>query len=63
MKKPCGIQEQLDKAMEQAVAPENVLPMAMSKSVKRLGLDCDESDLKALINALSNAENGSINID
>ena len=63
MKKPCGIQEQLDKAMEQTVAPENVLPMAMSKSVKRLGLACDESDLNALINALSNAEDGSIKID
>lgn len=63
VKKPSGMQDEFDKAIEQTVAPKNILPLAMSRSVERLGLNCDESDLKALINAVINSEHGEINID
>lgn len=63
VKKPRGIQEQLDKALVEAAALEKILPVALAKSVKRLDLNCDESDLKTLSNALSNAKDGAIKID
>lgn len=63
MKKDGAIQEQLDKALAQAALPENVLLLALEKSVERLGFQCDKPDLKALAVALGNAEDGSINLD
>lgn len=63
VRKPSGMQNEFDKAIEQTVAPESILPLAMSRSVERLGLDCDESDVKALINAIINAERSRISMD
>lgn len=58
-----AIQEQLDKALTQAALPENVLLLALARSVKRLGFQCDEPDLKALGIALNKAEDGVIKLD
>lgn len=57
------IQHQLDKALTKAALPENILLLALSRSVKRLGLQCEESELEALGIALSNAEGGVIKLD
>ncbi|MCV4285363.1 DUF5677 domain-containing protein [Pseudomonas capsici] len=62
MNKPYRLQEQLDKALTEATAPDNILHIALKKSIKRLNLNCDDSDLKALTNALSNAKDDEITI-
>ncbi|WP_455885651.1 DUF5677 domain-containing protein [Pseudomonas spelaei] len=63
VKKNGAIQKHLDKALTQAALPENVLLLALARSVKRLGLQCDEPDLKALGIALNKAEDGVIKLD
>lgn len=63
MKKQGTVQEQLDNALARVALPENIIQLALAKSVVRLGFEFDESDLKALSVALNNAQDGVIKLD
>ncbi|MHC8408933.1 DUF5677 domain-containing protein [Pseudomonas sp. Hz4] len=63
MKKIDVVQKQMDEAVAQAASAESILPRALARSAIRLGLECEESDLKALAVALCNSENSQIKVD
>ncbi|WP_447775419.1 DUF5677 domain-containing protein [Pseudomonas chlororaphis] len=63
MKKSRAIQDQLDKALTQVSLPENILLLALTRSAKRLGLELENSDLKAFGIALNNIKDGKIKLD
>ena len=63
MKKIDAVQKQMDEAVAQAASAESILPRALAMSATRLGLECKESELKALADALCNSENSRIKLD